>query len=189
MFNRFSALVVALFLSPLIACTPAEGRPDTSVENAPIAEGRVETMETPTWVTDLFRAVDTMDAERFVAFMAEDVFFRAGSAESLRGRAAVRDDIGSLFSRIKGINHELSDTWVQGDVVVVQTVKLLRSSSAAAAEFVRTLSDEQLDKASPVSGNWDAPLTTRYFIEQHAIGHSYRHRASIRAALDPNTSA
>jgi ketosteroid isomerase-like protein len=122
MFNRFSARVVALFLSPLIACRPAEGKPDPPVENEPIAEGHVETMETPTWVTDLFRAVDTMDANKFVAFMAEDVFFRSGSAESLRGRAAVRDDISSLFSRIKGINHELSDTWVHGDVVVVHGI-------------------------------------------------------------------
>ena len=70
-----------------------------------------------------------------------------------------------------------------------EVVKLLRSNSAAAAEFVRTLSDEQLDKASPVSLNWDAPLTTQYFIEEHAIGHSYRHRASIQAALNTNTSA
>lgn len=120
--NRFSALILGLFLIPLSASTPAKGGPDASVENAPIAERHLETTETPSWVTDLFRAVDAMDADKFVAFMTENVFFRAGSAESLRGRAAVRDDIGSLFSRIKGIDHELTDTWVHGDVVVVHGI-------------------------------------------------------------------
>ena len=114
MLSRISVLILASLVVPLSACTLAEGEPDPSV-----AKAHVKTMDTPTWVTDLFRAVDTMDADRFVAFMAEDVFFRAGSSETLRGRAAVRDDIGSLFSKIKGIHHELSDTWVHGDVVVV----------------------------------------------------------------------
>ena len=77
-------------------------------------------MGTPEWVTDLFAAVDSMDADAFVRFMAEDVFFRDGNAEPLRGRDAVRADIiGSLYSRIKGINHVLSETWVHGNVVVV----------------------------------------------------------------------
>ena len=82
-------------------------------------EPSAETMGTPEWVTDLFRAVDSMDSDGFVGFMTEDVFFRNGSAEPLRGRDAVRDDIGSLYARIKRIHHVLSDTWVQGNVVVV----------------------------------------------------------------------
>ena len=63
------------------------------------------------------------------------------------------------------------------------TLRLLEHGSVAAAEFVRTLSDEQLDRASPISLNAGAPLTTQYFIEEHAIGHSYHHRASMHAAI------
>ena len=119
MLSRIPAFILAALVVPLTACTPAEEEADPAVEKAPIAEAHVETMDTPKWVSDLFRAVDSMDADGFVRFMAEDVFFRAGSAEPLRGKAAVRDDIGSLFSKIKGINHELSDTWVHGNVIVV----------------------------------------------------------------------
>ena len=85
----------------------------------PPEQAIVETTDAPEWVTDLFGAVDSMDADAFVRFMAKNVFFRDGSAEPLRGRDVVRDDIGALYSRIKGINHVLSETWVLGNVVVV----------------------------------------------------------------------
>jgi hypothetical protein len=49
--------------------------------------------------------------------------------------------------------------------------------------MIRGLSDEQLDRASPISLNWDAPLTTQFFIEDHPLSHSFRHLSSIRAAL------
>jgi hypothetical protein len=34
-----------------------------------------------------------------------------------------------------------------------------------------------------VSLNADAPLTTQFFIEDHALRHSFHHLARIRAAL------
>jgi hypothetical protein len=60
---------------------------------------------------------------------------------------------------------------------------LLRSNSAAAAAAVRAFTDEQLDRAASVSLNSDAPLTCQFFIEDHALRHSYHHLARIRAAL------
>jgi len=60
---------------------------------------------------------------------------------------------------------------------------LLRKNSAAAADAVRALSDEELDRAAPVSLNSDAPLTCQFFVEDHALRHSYHHLARIRAAL------
>ncbi|SRR6266404_4999049 len=60
---------------------------------------------------------------------------------------------------------------------------LLRRNSATAAAAIRALSDEELDHAAPVSLNSDAPLTCQFFIEAHAVGHSYHHLARIRAAL------
>jgi DinB superfamily len=60
---------------------------------------------------------------------------------------------------------------------------LLRANSAAAAAAVRALSDAELDRAAPVSLNADAPLTCQFFIEDHALRHSYHHLARIRAAL------
>jgi hypothetical protein len=60
---------------------------------------------------------------------------------------------------------------------------LLRSNSAAAAAAIRALSDEELDRAAPVSLNSDAPLTCQFFLEDHAVRHSYHHLARVRAAL------
>jgi hypothetical protein len=64
-----------------------------------------------------------------------------------------------------------------------EAVDLLRRNSAAAATAIRALSDEQLDRAAPVSLNADAPLTCQFFLEDHAVRHSYHHVARIRAAL------
>ena len=60
---------------------------------------------------------------------------------------------------------------------------LLQRNSTAAAAAIRALSDEQLDKAAPVSLNADAPLTCQFMLEDHAVRHSYHHLAKIRGAL------
>jgi len=75
-------------------------------------------MNTPEWVNDLFQAVDEGDVDSFVQFMTEDVHFRAGSNEPLKGREAVREDISGLLSSIKGMRHVLSKTLVHDDIVV-----------------------------------------------------------------------
>jgi hypothetical protein len=66
---------------------------------------------------------------------------------------------------------------------------LLRRNSAAAAAAIRALSDGQLDQAAPVSLYADAPLTCQFFLEDHAVRHSYHHLARIRGALKPRLSA
>jgi DinB superfamily len=62
-------------------------------------------------------------------------------------------------------------------------LELLQRNSAAAAAAIRALSDEELDRAAPVSLNADAPLTCQFLLEDHAVRHSYHHLAKIRAAL------
>lgn len=64
-----------------------------------------------------------------------------------------------------------------------ETLDLLKRNSEAAADAIRTLSDEQLDQAASVSLNSDAPLTCQFMLEDHAVRHSYHHLARIRAAL------
>src|SRR6185436_19134001 len=60
---------------------------------------------------------------------------------------------------------------------------LLATNSAAAAAAIRALTDRELDSAAAVSLNADAPLTCQFFLEDHAVRHSYHHLAKIRAAL------
>lgn len=64
-----------------------------------------------------------------------------------------------------------------------EAVHFVELQSAAAAEAIRQLTDEQLDLAAPVSLNADAPLTTQFFIEDHALRHSYYHTMRIKEAL------
>jgi hypothetical protein len=60
---------------------------------------------------------------------------------------------------------------------------LLERNSTAAAAAIRALSDEELDRAAPLSLNGDAPLTCQFMLEDHAVRHSYHHLAVIRKAL------
>jgi len=86
--------------------------------------------------------------------------------------------------------HELNAAHAATNDAVTKTdaLDLLRRNSAAAAAAVRALSDEELDCASPVSLYGNAPLTCQFFIEDHALRHSYHHAARIRAALaDPDS--
>ena len=64
-----------------------------------------------------------------------------------------------------------------------EAIDLLDHNSTMAAAAVRALSDEELDRAAPISLNADAPLTCQFMLEDHAVRHSYHHLAAIRAAL------
>ena len=64
-----------------------------------------------------------------------------------------------------------------------EALDLLRRNSREASAAVRTISDEALDRAAPVSLNADAPLTCQFFVEDHALRHSFHHLARIRAAV------
>jgi hypothetical protein len=62
-------------------------------------------------------------------------------------------------------------------------LRLLAANSAEAAAAIRGLSDEELDRAAPVSLYGDAPLTCQFFLEDHAVRHSYHHLSRIKASL------
>jgi hypothetical protein len=73
---------------------------------------------------------------------------------------------------------------VENDRVTRQAaLDLLQRNSAMATSAIRAFSDEQLAQAVPVSLYADAPLTCQFFVEDHALRHSYHHLAKIRAAL------
>ena len=64
-----------------------------------------------------------------------------------------------------------------------EALELLRRNAGAAAEAIRAFTDQELDRAAPVSLNADAPLTAQFFIEDHALRHSWHHLGKIRSAL------
>lgn len=69
------------------------------------------------------------------------------------------------------------------DVCKHETIHLLERNSRLAAAAVRAFTDEQLDRAAPVSLNAGAPLTAQFILEDHAVRHSWHHLAKIKAAL------
>lgn len=76
------------------------------------------------------------------------------------------------------------DHAVENDAITKEcALATLAANSSTAAAAIRAMSDEQLDRAAPVSLNSDAPLTCQFMLEDHAVRHSYHHLAGIRAAL------
>jgi hypothetical protein len=92
---------------------------------------------------------------------------------------------GVTMEMVDHINAEHADE--NGQVSKGETLELLRRNSKMAVAAIRELSDEELDRAAPVSLHANAPLTTQYFIEDHPLGHSFHHLASIRATLGSNS--
>ncbi len=88
---------------------------------------------------------------------------------------------GVTWDVVAGINAQHAADF---DAVTKEAaLDLLRKNSSAAAAAVRALSDDELDRAAPVSLNSDAPLTCQFFLEDHALRHSFHHAARIRAAI------
>jgi DinB family protein len=93
---------------------------------------------------------------------------------------------GVTWDAVDAINRDHAD---QNDNVTKEAaLALLRTNSAAAGAAIRAFTDEELDRAATVSLNSDAPLTCQFFLEDHAVRHSYHHLARIKAALGPGPS-
>jgi hypothetical protein len=105
-------------------------------------------------------------------------------AETLAGGKPV---VGVTSDDINAMNAEHAK---EHDAVTKEAaLDLLRRNSTAAAAAIRALTDEQLDRAAPVSLNADAPLTCQFMLEDHAVRHSYHHLAGLRRAVKPQLSA
>ena len=88
---------------------------------------------------------------------------------------------GLTWSVVDGINAQHATN--NESVTKQAALELLLRNSSEAAAAVRAMSDDQLAQAVPVSLYGDAPLTCQFFIEDHAMRHSYHHLAKIQAAL------
>ncbi|MFK2820039.1 DinB family protein [Flavobacteriaceae sp. LMIT009] len=64
-----------------------------------------------------------------------------------------------------------------------ETLELLKQNSENASKAVRKFTDQELDNSGKVSLNADAPLTAQFFIEDHALRHSFHHLAKIKETI------
>lgn len=67
---------------------------------------------------DLFRSIDSSDANAFASFLTEDVVLQFGNAEPIQGRDLVRDVIAGFFDSIHGLKHQLHAHWLQDDALI-----------------------------------------------------------------------
>ncbi len=89
--------------------------------------------------------------------------------------------VGVTWAGVHEINAKHA---VEYDAVTqVDARDLLEVNVSAAVAAIRGLTDEQLDRAAPVSMYGDAPLTCQFMLEDHAVRHAYHHLAGIRRAL------
>jgi hypothetical protein len=81
--------------------------------------------------------------------------------------------------------HETNSKHAKDNAAVSKSeaLELLGQNSDAAAAAVGLFSDDELDSAACVSLYGGAPLTAQFFIEDHALRHSFHHLAKIREAL------
>ena len=105
-------------------------------------------------------------------------------AQSLAKGQALEGVTGEVVNKMNAAHAKEFD-----GITKEEALELLRRNSAAAAAAIRTLSDEELDRAAAVSLNANAPLTCQFLLEDHAVRHSYHHLARIRAALQERTFA
>jgi len=64
-----------------------------------------------------------------------------------------------------------------------ETIALLRQEAAAAADIVRSLTDEQLERSAAIPLAGGQTFTAHDMVEQALIGHPMDHGRSIQAAL------
>ena len=98
-----------------------------------------------------------------------------------KGIAAGQAVTGLTFADVHKINAEHAAKFA--GVSKEAAIELLRRNSEDAAAAIRALSDEELDRATTNSMYNDAPLTCQFFIEDHALRHSYHHLGGIKNAL------
>jgi hypothetical protein len=89
--------------------------------------------------------------------------------------------VGLTWDTVHQINAEHARA--NPDVGREEALDLLRKNADDAAAAIRALNDADLDRALPVSMYSDAPLTTQFLLEDHAVRHAYHHLAKIRGAL------
>jgi limonene-1,2-epoxide hydrolase len=68
----------------------------------------------------LFVAIDAMDTEGFLGFIAPDAEFRFASAPPVHGHAAIRAAVDGFFSSISALSHDLRRAVADGDAVVCE---------------------------------------------------------------------
>jgi ketosteroid isomerase-like protein len=92
----------------------------------------------------LFKSIDRKDTDAFVSFLSENVVFRFGNAEPVRGKASVRDAVHGFFGSIKALHHVVHESWDTGSALVCHGIVTYtrHDSSTLTVPFANVLTVE-----------------------------------------------
>ncbi|HMQ68787.1 MAG TPA: nuclear transport factor 2 family protein [Ignavibacteria bacterium] len=71
-------------------------------------------------IESLFNDIDSMDADKFVSYLDEDVVFKFGNAPETKGKEETRQAVDGFFKSIKGISHRKIRIWIHPDSIIYQ---------------------------------------------------------------------
>ena len=71
-------------------------------------------------IESLFNDIDSMDAEKFVSYLDDNVTFTFGNAPTVKGKEATRQMVDGFFKSIKGISHKKIRMWEHPDSIIYQ---------------------------------------------------------------------
>jgi hypothetical protein len=137
----------------------------------------VERLSEADWSTPI-SATDRRSVGVIVHHVAFVYPIEVGLARAIAAGRAVTDVTWEAVAEMNG-----KHAGDQARVTKAEALELLRKNSREAAAAVRSLTDEELDRAAPFSLSYGAPVTAQFVLEDHALRHSWHHLARIRKAL------
>jgi ketosteroid isomerase-like protein len=69
-------------------------------------------------IKQLFQSIDTRDTSAFLTFLSDDVVFRFGNAEQVKGKENVGEAVRGFFESIQALEHDLHEIWEHPDAVI-----------------------------------------------------------------------
>src|SRR5688572_25112969 len=69
----------------------------------------------------IFEDIDSMDPDRYVRHLSENVVMRFGNSEPIVGRAAVREAWAGFCADLHGVSHEVVERWEEGAATIVES--------------------------------------------------------------------
>ena len=73
-------------------------------------------------IRDFFADADSLDEERFLAGLAEDIVWRFGNFPVANGREAVRDQYRMVTGILDAMHHDIVGIWGAADCATVETL-------------------------------------------------------------------
>jgi len=87
-----------------------------SVEVGPVAADQDDL----SWVGAMFRTIDDQDNVSFFSYLSDDIRFRFGNGEAVRGYNQLNEALNGFYATIGALSHTIVGLWRDGDVVTVE---------------------------------------------------------------------